>query len=623
MDKSEEKGSNFGKGLLKAGGIAAAGIAATTAAVGAGAKAFVSGVSSVAQYGDNIDKMSQKMNMSAEAFQEWSFIMEHSGTSIESMQASIKTLSNAAETGSEAFEQLGISQEQIASMSGEELFSSVITALQEVDDETERTYLAGKLLGRGATELGALLNTSAEDTEAMRKQVHELGGVMSDEAVKNAASFQDSLQNMQVSFSGVKNSILSNFLPSLTTAMDGLSAIFSGDSKGGLGKLQDGISKLASEITKQAPMFVSVAGTIISALVSGISQNLPALLSSGLSAVKEIGLGIVENLPLLLQAGMDVIGEIVSALVDNAPLLIQTGLTLILTLATGIGESAPDLIPAIVDVILLIVEKLTEPNTVMQLVNAAIVLIGGIATGIIRAIPSIVKTIPVLVKNLVTSITQNFPQIVSTLFSLLGDLFTEVVSAISEAMGTDLQTVGDGLRAIGDTILNAFNNIKTWFSDLGTNLSHKVADIWTNLKTKFSDGLNAVKTLVTSSLDAVKEKFTSIFDGLKNIVTTAIEAIKGAFNFEWHLPELKIPHISVKGGEPPYGLGGKGSLPSFDVQWYRKAYDDAYILNRATIFGATGGTLLGGGEGTGSEAIVGTNLLKNMMRDVLNEHGTG
>ena len=122
LEGAEKAGSSFGENLRKgvgaAAGVAAAGIAAATTATVAGTKALVDGVSSVAQYGDRIDKMSQKMNMSATAFQEWDFVMQHAGTSIDSMQASIKTLSNAAETGNEAFQTLGITEEQIASMSG-------------------------------------------------------------------------------------------------------------------------------------------------------------------------------------------------------------------------------------------------------------------------------------------------------------------------------------------------------------------------------------------------------------------------------------------------------------------------------------------------------------------------
>ena len=134
------------------------------AAAGAGAAVF-SAVGKVASAGDNIDKMSQKLGMSATAYQEWDAIMRHSGTTIDVMQSSMKTLASAAETSKDAFNELGLSQEKIASLSQEKLFAETIKALQNVEDDTRRTYLAGQLLGRGATELGALLNTSAEDTE--------------------------------------------------------------------------------------------------------------------------------------------------------------------------------------------------------------------------------------------------------------------------------------------------------------------------------------------------------------------------------------------------------------------------------------------------------------------------
>ena len=113
---AKSAGAKIGS-VLKTGAVTAfAGI--TTAAAGMTA-AFVKSASSAARYGDNIDKMSQKMGLSAEAYQEWDAIMQHCGTSIDAMQPSMKTLATAAESGSEAFDRLGISQSEIANMSQE------------------------------------------------------------------------------------------------------------------------------------------------------------------------------------------------------------------------------------------------------------------------------------------------------------------------------------------------------------------------------------------------------------------------------------------------------------------------------------------------------------------------
>ena len=124
--------------------LAASAIKTAASAISDTAQEMITGA---AEYGDTIDKMSQKMGMSSDAYQEWDFVLQHCGASIESLKPAMKTLATAAESGSDAFAQLGISQEQIAGMSQEQLFDATIAGLQNVTDETQRTYLAGKLLG--------------------------------------------------------------------------------------------------------------------------------------------------------------------------------------------------------------------------------------------------------------------------------------------------------------------------------------------------------------------------------------------------------------------------------------------------------------------------------------------
>lgn len=348
LDSSEaEKGIETFGGKLKGGfgtaaKVAGTAITAVTAATTAMAGAMARGVSNVAEYGDNIDKMSQKMGMSAEAYQEWDAIMQHSGTSIESMQAGMKTLANAVESGNAAFERLGMSQEEIANMSQEELFSATITALQNVENETERTYLAGQLLGRGATELGALLNTSAEDTEAMRQRVHELGGVMSDEAVKAAAAYQDSLQDMQTAFSGLSRGLMTEFLPGVTTVMDGLAEIFTGDSDSGIKMVSDGIDMVLDNITDKLPEFIDFAFGIIDALVDTLIDNLPKLLEMGATLLAKLIAGLISHIPQLIKAIPQIIAAIIRGFVNAWPQLKQAGVDLINMVGNGIKSLASE-----------------------------------------------------------------------------------------------------------------------------------------------------------------------------------------------------------------------------------------------------------------------------------------
>lgn len=133
-----------------------------------------------------------------------------------------------------------------------------------------------------------------------------------------------------------------------------------------------------------------------------------------------------------------------------------------------------------------------------------------------------------------------------------------------------------------------------------------------SIRSTISNKIQAAKDTVSSVLDSIKSAFSSKLEAARSVVSSTIEKIKGVFNFSWKLPDLKLPHISVNGGQAPYGIGGKGSLPSFSIQWYK----EGGILNGATIFGAMGGNLLGGGE-AGAEAVLPLSELWKQMTEIV------
>lgn len=110
-----------------------------------------------------------------------------------------------------------------------------------------------------------------------------------------------------------------------------------------------------------------------------------------------------------------------------------------------------------------------------------------------------------------------------------------------------------------------------------------------------------------------------MIENAKGIVSGGLDRIKGFFaGCHLQLPHIKLPHFSISGSlslNPP-------SVPHLSVDWYKKAMDDAYILNSPTIFGAAGGRLLGGGE-AGQEAVVGTDKLAEIVQGALVGAGGG
>ena len=598
-----EGGAKFGDkfaGAIKGAGVAigAAMTAVTGAAIATG-KAFIDSANDVAAYGDQVDKMSQKMGISAQSYQEWDFIMQHAGASIDSLKGSMKTLATSAETGSEAFEKLGISQEQIASMSQEDLFAATIAGLQNVTDDTERTYLASQLLGKGATELGALFNMSAEETEALRQQVHDLGGVMSDEAVKDAAAYQDAMQNMQTSLDGVKRSMMSEFLPGITSVMDGLSKVFSGN--GGIEEIQSGLESIISNITAMAPQFFQLASVLVNSLLSGFAPMLPELVSSifgfliqgittivGLipqllpviqTGIQGIMAAVFECLPIIIQSLTQLTMDLVTWLAsgNNVQELVSGVMTVIKALADSISTALPVLLPALIDIIGQISAELMSPSNIMTILSAVWQIIVAVCEALIKAIPQIIQS--------------------------LVQIFQRIGQEFGLFQNNGLQKVVAWLTSIVQKIVS-----------FGTSVKEKVTSTINSVKNFFSNGFEAIKTKVTSILDNIKGKFTSVFDNVKNVVETSINFVKNLFNFEWSLPHLKLPHLTVSGSLDLFAVPPQ--IPSVSVEWYGKAMNEPYMFNDATIFGSANGKLLGAGE-RGSELLIGTNKLMEMMQEAV------
>ena len=509
-------------GVAKAGlGVAAAGFAEVTTAAASATSTIANGVSQVADYGDNIDKMSQKMGMSAEGYQEWDFIMQHCGTSMETMKASMKTLANAASTGSEAFDQLGISQEQIANMSQEELFNATIAALQNIEDETTRTYLAGQTLGRGATELGALLNTSAEDTEAMRQQVHDLGGVMSDDAVKAAAAYKDSLQNLQTSISGLKNNMSAELLPAVTQIMDGLTLIFSGGGMdAGVEMIGQGIDELAAKLEEILPKFLELGSQIIMKIAEVIIENLPTLIDSGMSIINELIAGVIEALPQLLEAGMQIITGLVDATLQNLPMLVQVALQMLLALAQGITDQLPTLIPAIIGVVLQVVNTLIE--NLPMLIEAAIQLFLGLVEGLIQALPQIIEALPTLIDSIINALIASIPMLIECgveLFLALIENLPDIIVAIVQAAPQIVQALVRGFLELGvrlkETGSKLMEKLKEGLTSMLSNLVSAAMDLGKNIVDGIWNGISA-------GWDWLKEKVGGLATGLFDAAKSAL-----------------------------------------------------------------------------------------------------
>ena len=143
---------------------------------------------------------------------------------------------------------------------------------------------------------------------------------------------------------------------------------------------------------------------------------------------------------------------------------------------------------------------------------------------------------------------------------------------------------------------------------------------WDTIKAKAAAFANGVKATFNAFKNSVTTTFNNIKNAIMNPINTAITKVKTAINkikgfFPLKIGKifsgLKLPRFDVKGGKAPYGLFGKGVKPSISVSWNRKAMNNPYMFNNATLFGA--------GE-AGDEVLYGRRAL---MRDISEAVGGG
>lgn len=148
------------------------------------------------------------------------------------------------------------------------------------------------------------------------------------------------------------------------------------------------------------------------------------------------------------------------------------------------------------------------------------------------------------------------------------------------------------MDSIKRTIDNLRMNIQGWIDIIGGIFSGDWGRVWTGAKEVVASSIN----MIISTVERMRDTIEGIFKKL-----------------DLKIPHIKLPHFKVESTD---GFG----LPKFKIDWYAKAMERGIRLDGATIFGANGNKMLGGGE-AGPEWVVGENSLMGMIRSAVN--GTG
>lgn len=181
-------------------------------------------------------------------------------------------------------------------------------------------------------------------------------------------------------------------------------------------------------------------------------------------------------------------------------------------------------------------------------------------------------------------------------------------ATVSSVTSSIRSTASAAWSAVSSATSSAFENVRATMSNKINTAKANVSSALSGIRSAFSSGLSAAKNTVTSIFGNIVSAISGKMESAKNAVSNAIGALKSKFNFSWSLPKLKLPHVSISGGfsiNPP-------SVPHFGISWYK----NGGILNKPTIFGASGNNLLGGGE-AGKEAVLPLAELWSNMKSIV------
>lgn len=561
-EKASGVASTLGNGVKKAAKWGAAIVGGATAA----ATGLTAMASKTAESADEVDKMSQKLGLSREAYQEWDYVLSQSGVDINSMQSGLKTLTNKiddAKNGSksaqEMFSKLGISMDDLNSMSREDIFNTVVSSMQGMGDTAERAALANDLLGKSGQNLTPLFNSTAESTENLKNKAHELGMVMSDETVDSGVKFTDTVDTLKRSAGGLLNSLGGALLPIIQKVCDAL---------------VDYMPQIKQMIEQLTPIFTNLFETIMPILGNLCETLLPIIMD-------------------LLGQIAPVLGQLLEVI---APIIVQ----IVEQLLPPLLQIIEQILPPILDIITALMPLLTTIfNLLSPLIDVILQLVGVLLDSLLSALTPIIEYLAQFLNDLLQPLIPIFTEISSILSETLSPIFEvlgQVLTKVFDALKPVFDILGQLISSIFPVITPLVQVLADVFSGALGNALNAVSGILDSVMDIFSGLIDFITGVFTGDWDKAWNGVVEVFKGIFNLIPTIIEyIINGAINLingllsginwatsaiGWEIPmipEVTLPRFRAGIDYVPndkylaYLDAGEAVLTASEAEQYRQA----------------------------------------------------
>ena len=475
------------------------------------------------------------------------------------------------DNASKALNQLGVSAYEANGDAKDfnDLVDELNGSLQGMTAEQKNNALATIFTTQGLQAFNKMTASSDATVQKFWKGIQDSSGSAAQQAATQLDNLKGDITLLSSATEGLELGFYNTFSGAIRGAIKGVTSEVSGLAEAmESGGISGALSKLAQDainFSGQLPGLTKIGGDLINGFISSVAQN------SG-SITTAIG-QLLNNLTSTISAGLNVFTSV--------------GVNLITTIASGMTQGIPTFLGQALPMLTQFTESLR--SNAGNLINAGLTLIQNIAQGLINSIPVLIAYVPTIITNLAGIINDNAPKILATGVTIITNLAIGLVRAIPLLIAN--------LPKIITAIVSVFTAFN-WFSlgkNIVTGIIKGVKNLPSLLKGAAKNAVNGFKGAFKGNgiLSAVKGAFTKIPSAVKSIFTKAVSLVKSfpgrfksALKFSWSLPHLNLPHLSVSGGKAPFGIGGKGSLPSFHISWYKKAMESPYVFSDATLFGA-------------------------------------
>ena len=202
--------------------------------------------------------------------------------------------------------------------------------------------------------------------------------------------------------------------------------------------------------------------------------------------------------------------------------------------------------------------------------------------------------------------------VITGIFDVFSGLFTGNWELVWQGVEEIFSSIWNGITGTFTNVTNTMKNVLNVFlSFFGTNTTNVlnavkavVISVLSYIRSFFSNAWSSIRSTTSSVWNSIRAAIVQPIESARDAVRNAIDKIKGFMDFEWSLPHLKLPHISVSGSANPLDWL-KGSVPHFSVDWYKTGG----IFNSPSIIGV--------GE-AGSEAVIPLDAFYSYMDRAVN-----